>query len=579
MATYYWVGGTGTWSGTGNTQFAITSGGAPTLLDPNVTDTVIFDTNSGTAATVTVAATAVATATTVNKSDINLFFSGNATLTSTTGFFTLTAGTITLNSYILTVGTFSSSNANARTIAFGTGNINVTGNNGFIWFASNVTNLTVTGTPTVNLTYSGGTGTRTISAGQSAGGNEARSFDYNILAGTDTISFTGGGNVRSVNFSGFSGTWNNTILFIYGSLTLSSGMTVNAGTNTIYFNSASATQNITTSGKTLDFPINLGYLGTEANTLVLQDNLTMGATRLFALFSGTLNLTGNSGNWTLTIGFFGSSYSTVRSIAFGTGNITVIGSGLVWNTGTVTNFSRTGTPTVNISNNSATATTVTTGAMSAAQALDFNYTVGTYTLTDTAAVYKSVNFTGFAGTIPNSVRTIHGSLTVSTGMTLTAGANVTTFASTTVGNTITSNGKTLDFPLTFNGVGGVWACQDALTQGSTRAFTITNGTVQLKDSVTSTVGSFVATSSSVKFLQSTTLGSQATLSQAAGTVNVVDLTIRDINAVGEASWNAYTDFENTDAGNNDGWNFSLSPPYSTAELPITLRPFTQPRRF
>jgi hypothetical protein len=118
-----------------------------------------------------------------------------------------------------------------------------------------------------------------------------------------------------------------------------------------------------------------------------------------------------------------------------------------------------------------------------------------------------------------------------------------------------------------------------LTQGSTRNFTITNGTVQLKDGVTSTVGSFVATSSTVKFLQSTTPGSQATLSQASGTVNVVDLTIRDINAVGGASWNAYTDFENTDAGNNDGWNFSLSPPYSTAELPVTLRPFTQPRRF
>jgi hypothetical protein len=103
--------------------------------------------------------------------------------------------------------------------------------------------------------------------------------------------------------------------------------------------------------------------------------------------------------------------------------------------------------------------------------------------------------------------------------------------------------------------------------------------VQLKAGVTSTVGSFVANNASVKFLQSTTLGSQATLSQASGTVNVADLTIRDINAVGGAAWNAYTDFENTDAGNNDGWDFSLSPPYTTAELPITLRPFTQPRRF
>jgi hypothetical protein len=164
-------------------------------------------------------------------------------------------------------------------------------------------------------------------------------------------------------------------------------------------------------------------------------------------------------------------------------------------------------------------------------------------------------------------------------MTLDAGANPFNFRTTVGTQQITTNGKTLDFPITFLGVGGTYAFQDALTQGSTRTFTITAGTVQLKNGVTSTVGSFVANNSSVKFLQSTTPGSQATLSQASDTVNVVDLTIRDINAVGGAAWNAYTDFENTDAGNNDGWNFSLSPPYSTAELPITLRPFTQPRRF
>ena len=37
--------------------------------------------------------------------------------------------------------------------------------------------------------------------------------------------------------------------------------------------------------------------------------------------------------------------------------------------------------------------------------------------------------------------------------------------------------------------------------------------------------------------------------------------------------------KNRDAGNNDGWNFSLSPPYATYEPPIIIRSFTQPRRF
>ena len=195
--------------------------------------------------------------------------------------------------------------------------------------------------------------------------------------------------------------------------------------------------------------------------------------------------------------------------------------------------------------------------MTAAQALNFNYTTGTYTLTDTAAVYKSLNFTGFAGTIPNSVRTIYGGATLSAGMTLTAGANVTTFAATSGTNNITTAAKTLDFPITFNGIGGTWAFQDALTQGATRAFTITNGTVQLKASATSTTGAFATSGTTQKFLQSTTPGTQATLTQASGTVNASYLTIQDINATGGAVWYSPVTQFNVDGGNNDGWDFFL----------------------
>jgi hypothetical protein len=93
------------------------------------------------------------------------------------------------------------------------------------------------------------------------------------------------------------------------------------------------------------------------------------------------------------------------------------------------------------------------------------------------------------------------------------------------------------------------------------------------------MGLFAANNANTKSLQSTTPGSQATISQASGTVTVADLTIRDSNAVGGASWTAYADYENTDAGNNDGWNFGLSPPYASYEPPIIIRSFTQPRRF
>jgi hypothetical protein len=373
-------------------------------------------------------------------------------------------------------------------------------------------------------------------------------FDTNTATGTHTID-AAGWNLGSLDCSALnvavtiaSGT---TAPAFYGSIVLDSDITL-TGTGILNFNGQGVTQTITSAGKTFTQPITIN---SPSGTLQLQDNTT--TTNTVTLTSGTLDLN----DFDLTCNIFSSSNANTRSIAFGTGSINTVGSGTVWTTATPTNFSYTGTPTVNISNNSATATTVTTGAMTEAQSLNFNYTTGTYTLTDTTAVYRSVNFTGFAGTIPNSVRTIFGGLTLSTGMTLTAGANATTFASTSAGNTITSAGKTQDYPLIFNGIGGVWACQDALTQGSTRAFTFINGTVQLKNGVTSTVGAFATSGTNQKFLQSTTPGSQATLSQASGTVNVSYLSIQDINATGGAIWFAPIDQLNVDVSNNDGWDF------------------------
>ena len=108
-----------------------------------------------------------------------------------------------------------------------------------------------------------------------------------------------------------------------------------------------------------------------------------------------------------------------------------------------------------------------------------------------------------------------------------------------------------------------------MTQGSTRAFTITNGTVKLKAGATSTVGSFVTSGTTQKYLQSTLVGSRATLSQVSGTVSVSYLTIKDIAATGGATWNAYRNLNNIDAGNNTGWDF-LSTPVTTTSLSMRL---------
>jgi hypothetical protein len=86
---------------------------------------------------------------------------------------------------------------------------------------------------------------------------------------------------------------------------------------------------------------------------------------------------------------------------------------------------------------------------------------------------------------------------------------------------------------------------------------MTNGTLQLKAGTTSTVGSFVTSGTTLKYLQSTTPGTQATISDASGTDAVTYLSIQDSNATGGATWQAFTTNNNVDAGNNSGWDFSF----------------------
>lgn len=413
---------------------------------------------------------------------------GAVTLGSTTNY---VAGTLDLNGFTYTTTAFTSSSPSVRVIAFGTGNITLVGS-GTVWNMTTTTNFSRTGTPTVNVSNNSATAT-TVQTGSLS---EAQALDFNYTVGTYTLTDTSAV-YRNLSFVGFSGTVPNSGRIMYGGFNAGSTATFSAGSNTQNFFAASGTWNITSNGRTFDFPFT--FSGT-AGTWVLQGALTLTATRTTTLANGTLNLNG----FTLTTGLFNSSGSSVRAIVFGTGNITLTGTGTVWNTLTTTNFSRTGTPTVNVSNNSATATTITTGALTEAQALDFNYTVGTYALTDTSAVYRNLNLTGFAGTFPNSARTYFGGFNAGSTATMTAGTNVQTFSATSGTWNITRNGRTLDFPFTFNGIGGTWRLQDDFTVGSSRAFTLTNGTLDINSQTTS-VGIFTLPASTSRAIANGTL--------------------------------------------------------------------------
>jgi hypothetical protein len=577
MATRYWVGGTGTWDASSTTNWSATTGGAGGASAPVALDSVIFDSASGTG-TCTTAAGAVCTNATLSSATLLLTLGADITVSTR---FTLTNGTLSFTgnsgNWTLTTGVFDSLISNVRLMAFGTGKINLTGLNTTIFNFTN-TNCTFTGTPVVNCTYSGSTGTRLVQGGLGY-------ISFNVTAGTDIFSLGGSNGYYNVDFTGFSGTLANSGTFIGGDLKISTGMTLAAGANSITFQNfvgaTGRTQQVTTNGKTFDFPVTVTNVG---NTVQLQDNLTMGSTRTFTLTSGDLHIN----NRTLSTGLFNSNNTNTRTIDFKSGNITVTGnSAVVWNTTTATNLSVLGTPVVNCTYAGSTGTRVlavnrTTLNGIESKAINFYINAGTDSIVTGAAndSFKTLSFTGFSGSFTFNATTVYQDLILSSGMTLNSSATGVNFSGNTT-QLVTTAGKTLDFPITFGSASSTPTVifQDALTQGSTKAFTITKGTVQLKASATSTTGVFATTGTTQKYLQSTTPGTQATLTQASGTVDATYLSIKDIVATGGATWNALWSNNNVDEGNNSGWVFGDPPIISAVEYTYALKSFTQPRRF
>jgi len=366
MAARYWVGGAATWDNTAGTKWALTSGGAGGQAVPTAADDVFFTAASG-ANIVTIGITAQAL---------------TLTMTGFTG-----------------------------TLAFSTNKIQLSGNATTIF--TGATTYSVTGTPLIESIYSGTTGTRTINTTTVT---EANSISFNITAGGGTVALGATNRIRSLDFTGYTGTASNGIntCTFFGSLTLVSGMTFTSSTAVWTFGATSGTQVITSAAGLALGPITQNNPGA---TLQLNSNVTLASTRTFTFTAGTLDLANN----TLSTGLFSSSNSNVRSILFGTGNITVTGSGASMFNMSGSNLIYTGTPTVNISNNSAIASTITASNFTESSAFNFNITIGTYTLTAAASAhFKTILFTGFTGTWLTGSSFVYGDVTLVSGMSVTA---------------------------------------------------------------------------------------------------------------------------------------------------------------
>lgn len=403
MATYYWVGGNGTWDDSTTTNWALVSGGVGGFGPPSNADDIIFDQ----AATYTVA----------------IIFNS---ISSTCRNITVSAGTVAFNANAGAVDIYGSMSLTSSTT----------------W---------TTGLPsTFPITFRG-IGSNTLSA-------PSVSIQPNLIFTTGTVTLQS--NITNASQTQINGGTLNLNGFVFTALS------VNHTAGTLNFDSSSVT-------------------------------LTGGGAYTFNN-AGTLNLNGNS----LTCYAFNSSGAGARTIAFGsTGSITVNGIGTIWDTTTSTGLVTTGSKTVNVSNTTGSGATISGGVTGATinTVCNFKVNSGSYALTATGA-FGDLDLTGFSGNLASSIRTIYGNLTLSAvgGFAVTSGVNAMTFAATS-SKTITTNGKTIDVPLVFNGSGGTWVLQDNLTMGSTRQLSHTNGTINLNGQ-TLTVGTTYATLTGTKNL-------------------------------------------------------------------------------
>jgi len=463
--------------------------------------------------------------------------------------------TFDANGYNVTIEAISVISTDA-TIAFGSGTwTNRGGNTTGQMVNITSTTLTVTGTAIMNCTYAGASARTVVSRT-----TQANSISYNFTAGTYNLTFLAASDVAgNVDFTGFAGTLAATGTgIIYGNLKLSTGMTLTASTSELRFGATSGTQDITSNGKTIDFPITFNGAG---GTFKPLDALTVGSTRTATLTAGTLDLSVVG----LSTGLFVSSGSTTRSIAFGTNVINVTGNNATIVDVGGTNFSYIGTFNITSNYTGSTGTRTFTAGLIAAGTYPNLATSGSQINIGTAATdivaltgsWGNVDFTNYTRTLANSTRSIFGNLTVSTGMTLAAGANTTTFAATSGTQDITSNGKTMNFPVTFNGAGGTFRLLDAMTTGLTRTVTHTNGTLNLNGN-TLTVGTSYTTATGTKNLtfNGGTLVCPAASSTAFNNAQPTNFTTTAGTGTGKISMTAAT--AKTFVGGGSSYNCTLS---------------------
>lgn len=169
----------------------------------------------------------------------------------------------------------------------------------------------------------------------------------------------------------------------HGSFALGSGLTITGTSTQSFF--GRGTMDFTSVGKTITFPITVNTAG---GTFRLGDALTSS--------SGVSASTGtfNANNYNLTLDYFFSATSEIRTIIMGSGLWTLAGTGNIWNTSVTTNLSFSkDTANILLSSILTTTRTFSGGGVS------FNkVTIGGTTGTSILSISGANNFTELAST-------------------------------------------------------------------------------------------------------------------------------------------------------------------------------------
>ena len=374
---------------------------------------------------------------------------------------TFTSGTIILNNFTLTTGTFISNTTNTRGITFGTGFISlIYSSAATVVYSVNGTNLTSSGT-------GGFTSAMTVTRTFNYGGVTADQGGIKLFltSGSSVPTITGWWN--KIDFTGTSITMGAVTLSV-SSITLST-----SGTYTSMTIASLGAGTLTTNGMTIgNFTIN------HTGTTTLSSAITTTTTGLTTLTQGTLDVNG----FTLSAGQFSSSNSNTRAIIFGTTNIVLMQSTVGTSCLTMAiagGFTYTGTGGFSISDQSNTRTMAfgSTSGGSTSNAPNVTFTTGSSACQIiTGSWFKTLNFGSTAYT--------HGATTVNvSSLTLSASGTYTQLTVNAVDTgTITANGTTGLNPLTINHTGTTTlgaALIISNVSGQPGTTTLTQGTLNL----------------------------------------------------------------------------------------------------